>query len=329
MDSQKDQIPPPPGIIDSLLAGFDAAASHVGLVLFPLVLDVWLWLGPHVRIRSLILAALNDVMAMQPVGGENADLYAMMAQVWKDLAERINLFALLRTYPIGVPSLMAGRLPVETPFGAPPMADLNSGLGAVVLWGLLLVLGLLAGALYFLLTARAALPADEQAPLLREWLYAGSQVFILTLLWVLGVAFLFLPLTMLATLMSVSMGVIGQFLLFLAGGAVLWMLIPLLFAAHGIFVHRLFVLRSIRYGVRIVRFTMPSTSLFFLSVFVISRGLDLLWGVPAETSWFTLVGILGHAFIATALLAASFIYYRRAGDWVQQVLDRMQAMRAA
>jgi len=38
----------------------------------------------------------------------------------------------------------------------------------------------------------------------------------------------------------------------------------------------------------------------------------------------TLVGITGHAFITTALLAASFVYYRDMNAWLQTVFEKMQ-----
>jgi hypothetical protein len=37
-----------------------------------------------------------------------------------------------------------------------------------------------------------------------------------------------------------------------------------------------------------------------------------------------LVGIAGHAFVSTALLAASFIYYRDINAWLSVVLDQLQ-----
>jgi hypothetical protein len=41
---------------------------------------------------------------------------------------------------------------------------------------------------------------------------------------------------------------------------------------------------------------------------------------PEETSWLSLVGVAGHAFVTTGLLAASFIYYRDADRWVKAIL---------
>ncbi len=37
-----------------------------------------------------------------------------------------------------------------------------------------------------------------------------------------------------------------------------------------------------------------------------------------------LVGIAGHAFVTTALLAASFIYYRDMNNWLEIVFERMK-----
>jgi len=42
--------------------------------------------------------------------------------------------------------------------------------------------------------------------------------------------------------------------------------------------------------------------------------------VPSETSWLLLVGILGHAFVTTGLLASSFVYYRDALQWMREMV---------
>jgi hypothetical protein len=73
------------------------------------------------------------------------------------------------------------------------------------------------------------------------------------------------------------------------------------------------------------RFTLPSASIFVLAVFLVSQGLNILWAVPPDNSWMLLVGVIGHAFVTTALLAASFIYYRDMNTWLEIVLERMKA----
>jgi hypothetical protein len=53
---------------------------------------------------------------------------------------------------------------------------------------------------------------------------------------------------------------------------------------------------------------------------VISQGMDLIWLNPAADTWMALVGIFGHAFITTGLLAGSFIFYRDLSSWVDEAL---------
>ena len=81
--------------------------------------------------------------------------------------------------------------------------------------------------------------------------------------------------------------------------------------------------QSILLSIRMVRFFLPGTGMFVLTAILISEGMNLLWELPDPTSWLTLVGIAGHAFIVTAMLAASFIYYRDGLHWMQENIQRM------
>lgn len=72
------------------------------------------------------------------------------------------------------------------------------------------------------------------------------------------------------------------------------------------------------------RFTLPTSGLFILAVFLLSTGLNYLWSVPPDDSWMVLVGIAGHAFIRTALLSASFVYYRDMNAWLQTVFEKLK-----
>jgi ABC-type proline/glycine betaine transport system permease subunit len=105
----------------------------------------------------------------------------------------------------------------------------------------------------------------------------------------------------------------------------LWLIVPLFFTPHGIFVRRQNAVTSLLGSFQLTRFTLPSTSLFVLTVFMLGIGLNYLWSIPASDSWLALVGILGHAFITTALLASSFIYYQDMSSWLQTVFARLRA----
>ena len=73
------------------------------------------------------------------------------------------------------------------------------------------------------------------------------------------------------------------------------------------------------------RFMLPTNSMFVLTIFLLAFGLNFLWSIPPEDSWMTLLGIFGHAFVTTALLAGSFIYYRDMNIWLQSVIEKLRS----
>jgi hypothetical protein len=100
----------------------------------------------------------------------------------------------------------------------------------------------------------------------------------------------------------------------LYAGFAFWLILPLAFSPQGI----LYISTACLIGgqLRLIRKTLPTSVLFILAAFFLSKGLDLLWMAPGESSWLTLVGIAGHAFVTTGLLSASFVYYRDAERWM-------------
>jgi ABC-type polysaccharide/polyol phosphate export permease len=117
---------------------------------------------------------------------------------------------------------------------------------------------------------------------------------------------------------------LGQFALFLYAGLLIWIFFPLVFTPHGIVADKQNLLMSIRKSVNLTRLTLPKTGLLIAIILILSQGLDILWRIPEEKTWLTVLGIIGHAFVATSLLAATFIYYRDADRWVQQVVQQLK-----
>jgi hypothetical protein len=108
----------------------------------------------------------------------------------------------------------------------------------------------------------------------------------------------------------------GQCALLIYSGFVLWLILPLAFSPHGIIANQANLLTAIKLSANLIRRTLPTSVLFLLAIFLLSKGLDILWLIPNETSWLLIVGILGHGFVTTSLLASSFIYYRDSLRWM-------------
>jgi hypothetical protein len=133
------------------------------------------------------------------------------------------------------------------------------------------------------------------------------------------------PLLIVLALIMAASPLLAQGLLLVLGLLSMWLVVPIFFSPHGIFMRRQNAFSSIYTSLRMARFTMPTSSLFVLSVLLIAYGLNYLWNIPSSDSWMALVGIAGHAFVTTSLLAASFIYYRDMQAWLQTVFEKLKA----
>jgi len=124
MNVQKiESLPPPPGIIGSLRAGFDAVSNHIGLILLPVALDIFLWLGPRFSIGELANPFFKLVFEQaRTTLTSSSDLkrFTDFQSGFSEVMQRFNLLSLLgklQTFPIGVSSLLAQTMPVKTPLG--------------------------------------------------------------------------------------------------------------------------------------------------------------------------------------------------------------------
>jgi hypothetical protein len=151
------------------------------------------------------------------------------------------------------------------------------------------------------------------------------QTMLMSLMYFILAIMLGVPLLIVLALVMAASPLIAQGLLLILGLLSMWLVVPLFFSSHGIYMRRQNVFSSIYTSLRMARFTMPTSSLFVLSVLLIAYGLNFLWKIPSSDSWMVLVGILGHAFVTTSLLAASFIYYRDMQVWLQTIFEKLKA----
>ena len=324
MDTSETQaIPVPPNLIRALMAGFDCITNHLVLILFPIVLDLFLWLGPHLSLRPLIKLLIQWTTIPNAGIGDAATLMRASQEAWLVMADRFNLFGVLRTFPVGIPSLIVSRAPLQTPLGASLTWEISSFGVAIALWIGLSIVGTVAGAFYFILVSQAAVLSQVRWLLaLKRWPWVTAQVLLMALGWLaigLGVS---LPFSCLLTLLLMAGINIGQVAFLIFGVMAAWLILPLAFTPHGIFVSDKNVWISLRESVRLTRHTFSSTMLLFLSVMVLSECLNVLWRTPPENSWLILIGLAGHAFVVTGLLAATFVYYQDASRWIQRLTQQ-------
>ena len=320
-----ETLPPPPGVIGSLRAGFDAIASNPSVILLPLILDLFLWLGPRLRVSQILvniyeeMSSLWELVGISPLNLETSQDNSVLLL---EQLQNFNLLSVLRTFPIGIFSLMSGTMPSQTPLGAPSIFKIDSEF-AFLGWIVLLTLtGWLLGGMFFHWVSITVI--DPSQPGERHFVKSILQSLLLSVLYFIMAIFFGTPALTMLVLILIAKPVLAQVMLLILALLSMWLIVPLFFSPHGIFMRRQNAFLSIYTSLRMARFTMPTSSLFVLSVLLIAFGLNYLWNIPSPDSWMTLVGIAGHAFVTTSLLAASFIYYRDMQVWLQTVLEKLK-----
>ena len=327
---QLEKLPPPPGVISSLRAGFDVVSSHIWLILVPVTMDVILWLGPRMGAGDLfssMIARLIELMAgARPLPPQ--DIQTLNDTV--EFFSRMNLLSWLRTFPIGIPSLEAytfqNDLQIQTPLGLPDVLQIGSVFSLAGFAFLFTIAGWIGGGLYFRWVSVTTLGTEEAGI---SPLRAVAQTFILSLGWTIAGLIILVPILFILGALTAISPVLSNTILIVILLLSYWLIVPLFFMPHGIFARKQNALFSVLSSLRMSRFTLPTSGMFVFSVFLLARGLSFLWSVPMNDSWMTLVGISGHAFITTALLAASFVYYRDMNVWIQSALEQIQQKQSA
>lgn len=311
-------------MVPTLLKGFNTIANHWYLILFPIVMDVLLWLGPKIKVKMLMTPLINtmteNVIKISPP--EMQPTAQAYQNLWDQIINQFNLTSLIRTFPIGVPSIIARQSPLQSPLGPGYSYELPSVNWIFISLGILLLVGFLLGSIYFFLVSQVT-AADKNNWSLKEVFSAYLQSLVMFCLMIILLVLISVPLLLLLSILSLINLGIGQFFMLVAAFMLLWLLMPLVFSPHGVFVLKQKALPSMLISVRLVRLFLPGTGLFVMTSILISEGLNMLWTLPEPNTWMTLVGIGGHAFIITGLLAASFIYYREGLKWMQDNLQKM------
>ncbi len=299
----------PLGVIRALAAGFDLVTRHPELMLLPILLDLFLWLGPRLSAYPLFKSLLDFLSApemMEAFSPAQAQQMEAMQKLIEQAGQAFNLFWWLSPTLLGVPGLMVGAPSLKTPNGQPLVWPVSSGLIYFVLFLGLSLGGLALSAAYWgMLSSRVR----EQALSLRRiaglW-WSLSKIAILFLLIVLVIGF---PTVLVATVVALVSPLIGQFVILMGGSVILWALFYLAFTVHGVALRDTLVLQAVRTSAVLIQTQfLPAMGLILLSI-GIYIGMGFVWNIPPSDSWVRGAGILGHAFTATGLFAATALFY--------------------
>jgi hypothetical protein len=295
------------GVIDTLSSGYGVVNRHIWVVLIPILLDLFLLLGPQVSAARLVSQTLSRASANAAAGRL---LDPTQQRDFVEWVEGKNLLSALASSVVHVPSLMA-EVGIRDPLNSTP-AESWGMVGTILLGGALG--GLVLGSLYYAVLAqqvRDGALSLGRLPGSALWACLRMLGYLLLLS---GVALLFgLPLGFLMYGASVMSAVIFNLVLTAVTIGAVWVWIYLFFVPGAIFVSGVGPLRAIKNSVAVVRGNFGSAVSIVLLVTLILAGMGRVWDVLSYRviqPWGLGLGILGNAYIASGLIAASMCYYR-------------------
>jgi hypothetical protein len=304
---EQEQKRTSPGVWSALAAGFDLTAKHPWIIILPILVDVFIWLGPKLRFQSII----EELVANLPSEVELMELTKQLIEV----GPYTNLFSVLSLPLVGVPALLAGLTPEKIPLTA-RIIDINNGSDWLILLFLLCLAGLLLSAIYYVtvsyvVSTREGSGTSEAA---NHWFKRIGSIW----LRLLGLVFLFLFLTILIYIPISIVGAVsfllspllGTMVILVAPFIIFWIAIYLSFAPPGITLNNRSLIQAVKESVRLVQRNLPVVLLMILIILLLGTFVDWLLITAENGTWFTLFNILIHAFVHTGFVAAFFILYQ-------------------
>lgn len=307
MMQKKEPTTPLPGIWQTIAAGFDFTSKHLWLLLLPVLLDSFFWLGPRLSGRLIIERFISLLPTDQALLDLNSQLLAM--------APRTNLFTSLSVPLLGIPALMVGATPEKTPLPT-QIVELHSVAAWMGLFLLFSLMGLLLTAVYYTFIAQSLQRAGvDNAPLsgpalMRRVATVWLSLIGLSVVVVIMGLVLYIPLLPISLVLGFISTVLAALVLFLGPVIMMWVVIYLFFVPYGLAWHGRSLFQTAVESLQLVRLHIIPTLGLLLALLIIRNLLSMVLLIADDGSWLTLAGMVGHAFVMTSLVAATFIFYR-------------------
>ena len=301
------------GVIEALSGGLEGALRHPWLLLIPLLLDLFLWVGPRLEAPALYQRLEPNLRQMTvEMSSSTARLAAQeLGALVKDFFAQYNLFSALSVGLVGVPVANAGlhAFPPDGPW--PPVWLVGAADAYLLVITAATLAGLLLSAMYWTLLG-GHVRGERFAT--RRWLRDSWRMWkplVLLLLCLVAAVFMSIfPLSMVMMTMSVISPALASLAPLLALAFLTWIIFVAIFTPHGLALYRTSLGQAVRISTLVVRYNFASTLGLTVLVIAISMGMGLIWdGIPFDSLW-RIVAMAGSAIVGTGLILASLLYYQ-------------------
>jgi hypothetical protein len=296
-----------PGVWSTLAAGFDLTAKHPWIILLPMLVDVFIWLGPRLRFQRIV----EQLVAELPSEVEVMEFTQQLIEV----GPHTNLFSVLSVPLIGVPALLAGLAPEKTPISARAI-DINSGSNWLALIFVLSIAGLFLSALYYVTISVVIGQREEtgETEKVDRWFKKIGGTWLrflgLALLFLLVAIIIYIPISIIGAVFFLLSPLLGTMVVLVAPFIIFWIAIYLSFTPPGITLNNRSLIQAVKESVQLVQKNLPVVLLMILAILLLGAIIDWLLIAAENGTWFTMFNILIHAFVHTGFVTAFFILYQ-------------------
>jgi hypothetical protein len=136
------------------------------------------------------------------------------------------------------------------------------------------------------------------------------RLLVLALLFIAIAMTVYLPISLVGGIAFMFSPAVGTLILLAAPFIIIWIVIYFSMTPQIILLDSLPALRAVRESARFVQRNMLTVLLLLLIILLVNTIVDWLLVMAENGTWLTVINLLGHAFISTALTTAVFVFYR-------------------
>jgi len=296
-------------LFNILIEGYATLNRRLWVLIIPIGLDLYLWLGPRISLRGL----LEGMIALSQQVPQADPQTTAALQAW---AEQSNLAGLIAS-PLTAP-LTARLNQLASPgYAALPWVSDSAFL--------VLLAGLVSAAVIVLFWSLYQLPladlvrgsGESGVQMLRRVPAVWGRMALYCGIVVGGGVALLLGLGLVAVLVQFISTTLVLVVVTLAGGLLAWGVVLLFMVPSAILLSGVGPLRAMVYSIRVVRYQPWSAVGFLLLTTLVRSGTTVLWDRLAIQPLWVLLGIIANGYIVGGIAAAALVFYREGlRDWL-------------
>lgn len=296
--------PQTPNLIETISAGYAVLNRRLWVLLIPVGLNLYLWLGARLSLKPFLQNLNESVEASTALLAPDTRQQEHIVHSIQNTDMRVPL-AFLNFVPVLPPDvLLPQNLSATT---AITVSGLPGVIGSIVIINLL---ALLISSVFLTILASSVLNQPYTLADQVHWVRKVIRDICGCLLLIFGVGLLLgLPFLVLSTILVGLLPGATIFVLIFWAVIGFWVYVYTGFAIEAVVLSEVGPLRAIYNSVNVVRRNLLSTlGLIFISL-VVALGLEVVWRALAINPWGLVAAMAGSAYIGSGLVAARLVFY--------------------